>query len=227
MAIRAADLALLDLGIDRGHAAAVPSQSGHGVALVANVIELEHDDIVLAAVSARTAREDLVKMREVASDWRGRVRAVALFRSGSPPARPSSGPAPVAVCAHDLTSGDLGVDGCERRGLGDQCADSRDLLADVVELQDDRILLPAIDATALGEVIENMGLQGAMTTALRRLWLLAMKIAASAEVRSEARPAIRLVTFPHAVEELERQLVATPAAPTQFARLPDVQRANR
>ena len=39
----APDLALVDLGIDRGQAASVPREPCHRVTLVAQVIELEND----------------------------------------------------------------------------------------------------------------------------------------------------------------------------------------
>ena len=55
VAVRAADVALGDLGVDGRDAAAVPRQARDGVALDTDVIELEHERIALAAVDARAA----------------------------------------------------------------------------------------------------------------------------------------------------------------------------
>jgi hypothetical protein len=74
VAVRAADVALGDLGVDGGEAAAVPRQAGDGVALETDVIELEDERISLTAVGARAAPEDVVHVSEVSLDGPGRVR---------------------------------------------------------------------------------------------------------------------------------------------------------
>src|SRR5436190_666268 len=57
VAIRAADVALGDLGVDGGKAAAVPRQTRDGVALETDVIELEDQRIGRAAVDARVVTD--------------------------------------------------------------------------------------------------------------------------------------------------------------------------
>src|SRR3954453_20971825 len=98
VAIRAADVALGDLGVDSGKAAAVPRQTRDGVALETDVIELEDQRIGRAAVDARTAPQDVVDMREVSLDGPGRVRPSrgswrreAPRRGATRPASPSGG----------------------------------------------------------------------------------------------------------------------------------------
>lgn len=74
VAVRAADVALGDLGVDGGKAAAIPRQASDGVALETDVIELEDQRITLTAVGARAAPEDFVDVSEVSLDGPGRVR---------------------------------------------------------------------------------------------------------------------------------------------------------
>jgi hypothetical protein len=52
----------------------------------------------------------------------------------------------VTVGAHHLTASDLGLDGLARGSLREQHGDARGLLADVVELEDQRIGVAAVDA---------------------------------------------------------------------------------
>src|SRR3954452_21859661 len=98
VAIRAADVALGDLGVDGGKAAAVPRQTRDGVALETDAIELEDQRMGRAAVDARTAPQDVVDMREVSLDGPGRVRPRrgACRRDAAPPG-PRRRPAAVAV----------------------------------------------------------------------------------------------------------------------------------
>ena len=63
VAVRAADLASRDLGIDRREAAAVPREPGDRVAFDADVIELEHHGIALAAVRAGVVTQVIEYLR--------------------------------------------------------------------------------------------------------------------------------------------------------------------
>src|SRR3954454_24753331 len=119
VAIRAADVALGDLGVDGAKAAAVPRQTRDGVALETDVIELEDQRIGRAAVDARTAPQDVVDMREVSLDGPGRVRpSRGSWRRDAVPPGPRRRPAAVTVGAYDLAARDLGLDGLARRRLG-------------------------------------------------------------------------------------------------------------
>src|SRR3954465_4053038 len=112
VAIRAADVAFGDLGVDSGKAAAEPRQTRDGVALETDVIELEDQRIGRAAVDPRTAPQDVGDMREVSLDGPGRVRPRrAAGRRDAAPAGPRRRPAAVTVGAHDLAACDLGLDG--------------------------------------------------------------------------------------------------------------------
>src|SRR6476620_6435601 len=104
VAVRTADVALGDLGVDGGEAAAIPPQARDGVALHAYVVELEHDRIALSAVGARGTPQDFVDMSEVALDVPGRVGRHRLRRRRAAPARAHRGTSPVTVGAHDLAA---------------------------------------------------------------------------------------------------------------------------
>jgi hypothetical protein len=93
----------------------------------------------------------------------------------------------------------------------------------VVELENDRIPFAAIDASVLSQEVQDVRSQPALTRSLGSSRLIAMELPTRAEVRSEARPAPRLVPFPEAVEELDGQIVATAAAAAELTRAPDAE----
>jgi hypothetical protein len=117
----------------------------------------------------------------------------------------------VAVGADDLASSHLGIDGLERRTIGYQRGDRCGLLADVIELQHDRIGLAAIDARMLSEVVKDIRAQASDPVLLGCLRLTPMKVPSRAKVLREAWPAVPLPPIAEAVEALERQLVPAPA----------------
>jgi hypothetical protein len=222
----APDLALVNLSVDRGQAASVPREPCHRIALVAQVIELEDYCVALATVDARASCEHRADVREVTGDRTGRIRATRVVGIDASPARSLPRTSAMAVGAHDLAPSDLGVDGLERRTVGDQRADVCGLVSHVVELQHDRVALAAIDARVRAEVLQDVRLERTGAGALRGFGLIAMEVAARAEIGGEARPAVPLVAVAEPVEQLQGEIVAAAAAPTEPTRTPDEERAD-
>ena len=110
MAVRTADFALRDFCIDGGHAAAPPSELGDGCALRADVVELEHDRVALAAIRACASSQDRVDVSDVSCHVLVNDRAHRLVCLCAPPAGPAGGSATMAVGADDLAARDLDVD---------------------------------------------------------------------------------------------------------------------
>jgi len=75
VAIRAANLAALDLRVNRRKARSGPRQARDVRDLGTDVIELEDQRIVRATIDARSLRENRPEMGEVAADSCGWVRA--------------------------------------------------------------------------------------------------------------------------------------------------------
>lgn len=221
MAVRAADLALADLGVDRGDAASVPRELRHGCALWPDVVELENHRIALPAIGARAPAEHVQYVSHVPRGVRIHVRPSRRARCRiAPPPASTCGPPAVAVRADDLATCDLGVDRRPRRPVGDQLRDAGHLLPDVVELQHDGITLAAVDARRVAKVVEHVLAQGLHPHDLGSVRLLAVQVAPRSEVRGEARSAPPLSTLAKPVEALRRELVATSPATAQLAGSP-------
>jgi hypothetical protein len=92
----------------------------------------------------------------------------------------------VTVGAHHLAASDLGFDGLARGGLRKQHGDARGLLADVVELEDQRIGLAAVHAGVVMQMLEDLRSQGLLARLLGGVRLASMRVAAVAEVGREA-----------------------------------------
>jgi hypothetical protein len=228
MAVGAADLASRDLGIDGREAAAVPGEARDRCALAVDVIELEHQRVALAAVSARRSTQDVIHVSEVAFDMSRGVRARQRLRGRCPmPPGTSRGPSPVAVCAHHLAPRDVGVDRLARCGLREHHRDARLLLADVVELEDHGIGFAAINARVASQVIEQLRSQSSLPRQLGGFRLLSVCVAALPEIRGEARPAPPLQTIAEAVEALSRKVMAASAAAADGPRVPHAQTHGR
>jgi hypothetical protein len=162
--VRAADLALRYLGIDRREAAAVPREPGDRVAFDVDVIELEHHGIALAAVCACALPQHGVDVSEVSLDTWRRIRTCRRCRwRRAPPPGAHGSPTPMAVGAHDFASRYLGGQSLARGALRQQHGDARDLLADVIELENYRIGLSAVHARLVTQVIEYLRSEGLLT----------------------------------------------------------------
>lgn len=164
VAVRTADLASRDLGIDCREAAAVPRKPGDRVAFDVDVIELEHHGIALAAVCACAAPQDVIDVSEIPLDaWR-RIRTYRRCRwRRAPPPGAHCSPTSMAVGAHDFASRHLGGQSLARGALRQQHRDACDLLADVVELENHRIGLSAVHARLATQVIEYLRPEGLLT----------------------------------------------------------------
>ena len=221
MTVRTADLALAKLFVDRGETAPAPGKLGHRCALGPDVVELEHDGVALSAIHARVSAQDIEDVREVPRHVRIRVRARRNVRCrGSPPLATDGGPAAMAVRADDLTSRDLGVDRPHRRCAGDQFRDARRLLAEVIELEDDRIGLSAIDARVMTEMVEHLCTERSVSGQFGGVRLSSVCVASLAEIRGEAGPTPPLQPVAVPVEAFDRDVVTAPAAAAQVAGLP-------
>ena len=228
MTVRTADLALADLFVDRGETAPMPGKLCHRCALGPDVVELEDDGVSLSAIHARVAAQDIEYVREVPRDVRIRVRTRRNVRCcGAPPPAADGGPTAMAVRADDLTSGDLGVDGPRRRCAGDQLRDARRLLTEVIELEDDRIGLAAIDARVMTEMVEYLGAQGSLSRQLGGVRLSSVCVASLAEVGCEAGPTPPLQPIAVPVEAFDGEVVSAPATASQPAGFPYAQASCR
>jgi hypothetical protein len=224
MTVRTSDLALAELFVDRGETAPVPGKLCHRCALGPDVVELEDDGVSLSAIYARVSAQDIEDVREVPRDVPVRVRARRNVRCcGSPPPAADSGPTAMAVCADDLTSGDLGVDGPHRRCAGDQLRDARRLLAEMIELENHRIGIAAIDARVMTEVVEHPCAQGSLSRQLGGVRLSSVCVASLAKVGGEAGPAPPLQAVAVSIEAFGGKVMPATSAAPQLTGLPDAQ----
>ena len=104
VAVRAPHLALSNLAFEGRSRGFAVSELDHSVSLHADVVEVEHGGVDLAAVGARGALEVALQEEQVATAERSRIVVDALLppRACAPP-RPS----PVTVRAYELTVRDL------------------------------------------------------------------------------------------------------------------------
>jgi hypothetical protein len=187
VAVRTANLALGNFGVDRRDAAAVPGQGRDLGSLGPDVIEVEHDRIALPAVDAPALPEESVEVSEVAGYRRVRVGAPRSFgRIGAAPARALCGPSSMAVDADDFALLDLAIKDIDCDAGCDESRDPGRLLAYVVELEHDWIVLAAVDARMFEKVRDNVGMEDACSRLLRRIRLAAVEIPTRPEVRAEA-----------------------------------------
>lgn len=62
---------------------------------------------------------------------------------------------PMAICAAHFALRDLGLDGLPRKSRHSHVRDVRKLLADMVELKNDRVGLATVDTTVIREVLPH------------------------------------------------------------------------
>ena len=217
----AANLAPRDLCVDGRNARTRPSEPGHVLAFGPDVVELEDQWIGLATVRACATGEDRIKVGEVSRDQSGRVGTPGkLRRVRSPPRAPSSRASPVAVGADHIAPSHLGVNCRDRGRRADQRGDTRGLLRDMVELQNDGIALTTIDARVLAQEPQHMGAQLLLTSPLGCSRLIAVDVATRTEVRGETRSAPPLQAVAEAVEALQWEVIAASTAVSDSARQP-------
>jgi len=183
MTVGATHFALGHLPIDRGEAGAPPSQLCDAAALRPDVVKLEHDRIELTAIRARALPQDRVDMGDVAGHSMVRDGPRATVCLNTPPTGSLGRSATVAVRADDLAVRYFDLERFPRRGMSHERRNVRRLLVDVVELKDDRIRLPAIDARVSHEVLEDVRPKCLLAGGLRCSRLAAVHVAARAKVR--------------------------------------------
>ena len=200
MAIAAADLTLGDLALERGERD-VEHHLADLTALDADMVELEHEHVALAAIDAFRTREDRVDEVEIATDGRREAAAGIVHVPGQPrpPGAPSSHP-PMAVRATNLALRDLGLDAGPLSRTGHERADELALLAHVIEVEHRGVALAAVDAWMLGKEVGHLLARRLDPLPPSRGDLADVGLAAAAEVVAEAFTAPVLQTGTGAIE---------------------------
>src|SRR3954453_6023807 len=97
----------------------------------------------------------------------------------------------------------------------------------MIELQNDRIGLAAIDARMATDVVEHPCPQGSRPGQLGRVRLSPVRVASLAKVGGEAGPAPPLKAVAVTVEAFDGKVVPAAAAAPQLAGLPHAQSSRR
>jgi hypothetical protein len=148
MAVDTPDRALADLTLEHRDGHLSPSQLNDPGSLRADVIEIQHDRILLSAVHAGLFSKALQEEQEVASPKRPHADRGAPLRIHSPGSDPPACAPTVAVSAHELTVGKFSLDPVEPVSLSDELADFHPLGPDMIELQDGGIRQSAVRTLA-------------------------------------------------------------------------------
>ena len=158
VAVRTADLAHGQLGVEPGQRRLRPGHGHDRAPLGTAMVEVEHVRIAKPAVDAAGAGGYGAHMSKVAGPH-------ATLRADVIGGRPRPGAAAMAVRAHDLALGHLRLDHVEPHPVVGQAADLAKLVAQVVELQHDGVALAAVAAAVAHEVCEDVGLVARSATA--------------------------------------------------------------
>lgn len=213
MAVAAADLTLADLLRDRLEAVLRPGQSRDGAPLRADVVELEHHRIAEATIDARGHLENLLQEAYVAEAAPPQLARVHAHLVKAPPAGPPRRAPAMTVGAHHLARGDLLLDLLDRRFTQDQRGDLGGLGPHVVELEDDRIVLSAVDARMTLEPAKDVAVKAVAVTSGGEDPQPGIAFGAqSLAVRLEARLAPVLRSRSRAGERGKRQILPAPSA---------------
>lgn len=214
MTVRAADDAPRDLVTQHGLRDAAPRQRGDVAALLADMVELEDDEVVFLAVGAGRALErrqhdcDVARHLGPPGAWLG-----APVPRRAPPSSTRRGAPAMTVRAHDLTRCDLAVEARNRRATKHEGRDLRVLLAHVIELQHDKVARSAIRTLRSREERAHMVAGTSAAAGLRGTDLIAVSGAARREVLAKAPATPMLTTRAPAAEHLDREQRVTAAAP--------------
>lgn len=147
MAVGATHLTIVDLEFEPDQTNPLASERRHATGLGAHVVEVQNADIPLSAVLAARPLEIAVGEREIARGFMafGRRRPPPLLCSPTP-ASPTPGSPPMAVDADNLALLDFLAEEPHRVSRGREDGKVPALIADMVELEQERIGLPAVDA---------------------------------------------------------------------------------
>lgn len=97
----------------------------------------------------------------------------------------------------------------------------------MIELEDDRIGLAAIDARVMTEMVEYLGAQGSLSRQLGGVRLSSVCVASLAEVGGEAGPTPPLQPIAVPVKAFDGEVVPAVATASQLARFPHAQASRR
>jgi hypothetical protein len=223
MTVAASDLASGHLRVEPREAPLAPGHRRHVARLSVHVVELEDGELAAPAVDATRRGEPGEHPREVARTRRafGHPRVVEAPRHPRP-APTLRRDAPVAVRASHLAARDLPEDLLVRAAAGDQVREPLRALADMVELEDRKVGLAAVDARMCLQVPDDRRAGTLRTPSLRRGDLPAVPIAPRCEVRAEAVAAPVLMPGRSPIERGQRQ-----RSPASTATLLIIQRHER
>jgi hypothetical protein len=144
MAVRTPNLASGSLGLDYREAATTPGKFGHIRRLRADMIKVQYDQAVVAAVDTPGRQQSVAHVRQVPALAGCEMKAAIEAQRVQTPRR--SGRRrfhPVAVRAEDGAAFELAVKRFDRGPRDDHVADVSPLLLQVVEFQNGGIRLAA------------------------------------------------------------------------------------
>jgi hypothetical protein len=215
MAIAAANLTLGDLRDQRREPTAAPGKLSDVPALDADMIELQDHEPSLPTVGAAGLHEEVPNVSHVAPlppcEIFGLVHRHRIKTPGVATAR---GPYAVTVHADDLAIRDLTLYATTRGTLGDEQRQICVLGADVVEFQNQRVTVTAVETGMPFQVVLDVGAGLLSSTNQGVSALISMQLASRPEVRPIAVATPPLVALGVPVEAGERQIsTATAASP--------------
>jgi hypothetical protein len=143
VAVRASDLAVGHLPLYRDKRVFVECKREDARTLRSDVIEVQDDDIALAAVDTPCPTQVFDDDEEVASTKRA-IQSVQLVQVGSPRGAATSSALAVAVDADQLAFRDLGLNVPQGISLMNELGHVGSLLAEVIELEEQ-----GVDETAV------------------------------------------------------------------------------
>lgn len=155
MAVHTAHLAARHLGVEPRQADVPARQLHHAVRLRAEMVELEDAGIPLTTVDAARCDKGGDDVTDVALLSLGSPRTDRPVEIEPPPSGPRRGASAMAARAHDVAALELQPQHPSFHAASDERGDFGPLRTDVVELEDDRIVLPTISARTAAQMFKN------------------------------------------------------------------------
>ena len=204
MAVRAADLTACDLVAETLQARFPPHELRDRRGLLADVIEVQYADIRLAAVDAAGGGQRFECGSQIARVRLGPRRAVAAVGLQPTPAPATRSAATMAVRTHDLAARDLREEDRLAHAPPYERGYVRTLRSHMIELEHDRVHLPAVEARVRSEIGKYERLRGLHTDGLQCVVATPVVGAALGVVRLEAVPTPPLPACGMSVEAARR-----------------------
>jgi hypothetical protein len=187
--------------------------------LLADVVEVEHNQVGNTAIDALGSLQLLVRERNatlLAPQPRRRLGSPVV--GAAPPAGSLGGAATVAVDANHLAARELASQSRDRRAACNEGREVSALWAYVIELEHERISLAAFNTLTSDEVGDDER-SGVFDPSLpRRARLSTVEVAAFSEVNAKAVTTPPLVPVAAPVERLNRKPGFASAAPAAYRR---------